>query len=238
MCFIPRAVVDSVFSPLPPRHLHLVACRSSDRRFPDDRTGCRRYRGQTIVSASDPFRVCDQHARPFDDHNRRPVFLLALAAIALMPDFQRQRASAVHAVVISILALSVLIKSSFFVVSGVVILTALHETVYARKFPVHAIGCAILIVGLHLMSGQELSGLYAYTASIIEVGLAYPEFLSEQGSYRNSSHFGSSHSSSPQSSYILKFAGRVLGAGSPQAHMRRSYSSLTNKVLCAKTVST
>ena len=111
-------------------------------------------------------------------------FFLALAAIALMPDFQRQRASAVHAVVISILALSVLIKSSFFVVSGVVILmTALHETVYARKFPVHAIGCAILIVGLHLMSGQELSGLYAYTASIIEVGLAYPEFLSEQGSY-------------------------------------------------------
>jgi hypothetical protein len=111
-------------------------------------------------------------------------FFLALAAIALMPNFRHQRYSSLHFAVLSVIALSVLIKSSFFVTGAIVLIaTMLQETLRDRKIPIHAIAFVILVIVLHLFSGQDLSGLIAYFAAIIEVGRTYSEFVSELGSY-------------------------------------------------------
>ena len=111
-------------------------------------------------------------------------FFLGLAAIAYMPDFGRQRVATLHLAIMAVVALSVLVKSSFFIVGGVVLaMTALEEAVRYRKVPLNAFIFVLMVGALHLASGQSAAAFGAYVSAILEVASAYPEFLSELGSY-------------------------------------------------------
>ena len=111
-------------------------------------------------------------------------FFLALVAIALIPNFRQRRTSPLFLSILLVLALGLLVKSSFFI-TGTIAFTiiALKESLRDRMLPLHSVIFVIFVTTLLLISGQNLENFSSYVGSIFELGGAYPEFVSELGSY-------------------------------------------------------
>lgn len=111
-------------------------------------------------------------------------FYIALAAILFMPDFRERRVAPLHLMLCAVVALSVLVKSSFLAAGAVVLLLILvAELVHARRVPLTVALFALAVVVLNAAAGQSIAALGAYIVAMVDLSMAYPEHLSELGSY-------------------------------------------------------
>jgi hypothetical protein len=111
-------------------------------------------------------------------------FFIACMAILFVPDFRDRRWSGLHLALIVAVACAASIKSSFLIAAMVVItLLLLTELVFARRLPLHALFLIVVATVFHAAAGQPLDAIPAYIGATFNLAVAYPEYMSELGSY-------------------------------------------------------
>ncbi|MDA0655978.1 MAG: hypothetical protein O2912_06180 [Proteobacteria bacterium] len=111
-------------------------------------------------------------------------FFIACMAIVFIPDFRGRRWSGLHLALLVAVACAASIKSSFLIAAMVVMAVLLvAEWGFARRLPLHALFLSVVAMVFHAAANQPLGAMPDYIGATFNLAAAYPEYLSELGSY-------------------------------------------------------